>query len=328
VRAIRLAGRFLLAALLFLLRPILRRAHRRAEPRDPNAPPPERVHAGETAALVLFALTALAAGAFVAAYALDASNELLGFTIGVAIGSLGVAAIVIAKLLVPEEEHVQELAETEHAQEREEVAGIVAEVGVRLTRRRLVIAAGGGAVAATGAALLVPAASLGPFLDTGRLRDTPWRRGVRLVDEHGRPLLAADLEVGAFATAFPEGASPRPLDASLIVVRLALDELRLPPARRSWAPGGILAYSRSCTHAGCAISLFDYPTYRPTSPRARLVCPCHYSAFDAGGGGGVLAGPAGRSLPQLPLAIDRAGVLRAAGGLSGPPGPSWSGVRS
>jgi Rieske Fe-S protein len=42
----------------------------------------------------------------------------------------------------------------------------------------------------------------------------------------------------------------------------------------------------------------------------------------------VVAGPAGRPLPQLPLSIDPATrELRAAGGFSGPIGPSWWGVR-
>ena len=49
--------------------------------------------------------------------------------------------------------------------------------------------------------------------------------------------------------------------------------------------------------------------------------------FDPADGGKVLFGPAGRDLPQLPLAIDRAGNLRAAGNFSGPVGPSWWGVR-
>ena len=41
----------------------------------------------------------------------------------------------------------------------------------------------------------------------------------------------------------------------------------------------------------------------------------------------VLFGPAGRPLPQLPLEVDSGGDLRAAGGFSGPVGPSWWGVR-
>ena len=41
----------------------------------------------------------------------------------------------------------------------------------------------------------------------------------------------------------------------------------------------------------------------------------------------VIFGPAGRSLPQLPLEIDSSGRLRAGGNFSGPVGPSWWGVR-
>jgi ubiquinol-cytochrome c reductase iron-sulfur subunit len=325
---IRAAGRWLVAALTLALRPVLlwRRRDRRPPATAPS-PPPERIRAGQTAVFALLGLSSLGASCFIVAYLLDGSNEVLGLSIGVAIGSLGVASIVASKLLVPEEVREEQLAETDNLDAREEVVEIVEEAGARISRRRLMIAAAGGSVALTGAALVLPAASLGPLLDTDRLRKTPWRAGVRLVDDKGRPIAADDLEIGGFATAFAEGADPKPLDASVVVVRLALDELRLPPARSDWAPEGILAYSRSCTHAACAVSLFDYPTYRPTSPRARLVCPCHYSAFDAGGGGRVLAGPAGRPLPQLPLAIDAARNLRAAGGLSGPPGPAWYGVR-
>ena len=78
-----------------------------------------------------------------------------------------------------------------------------------------------------------------------------------------------------------------------------------PPARaRGWAPEGILAYSKICPHAGCAISLYRYPTYQPTSAGPAFTCPCHYSTFSPGEGGRLIFGPAGRSLPQLPLMID------------------------
>jgi ubiquinol-cytochrome c reductase iron-sulfur subunit len=103
--------------------------------------------------------------------------------------------------------------------------------------------------------------------------------------------------------------------------------LRLPEGRTGWAPHGILAYSKICTHAGCAIALYRTPLYEPTTPGPALVCPCHYSTFDPATGGTVLFGPAGRPLPQLPLRIDDGGHLRAAGGFSGPIGPSWWGVR-
>ncbi|MGH3993878.1 MAG: ubiquinol-cytochrome c reductase iron-sulfur subunit, partial [Pseudonocardiaceae bacterium] len=82
-----------------------------------------------------------------------------------------------------------------------------------------------------------------------------------------------------------------------------------------------------CTHAGCTINLFRYPLFQPTSPGPALVCPCHYSTFDVTTGGDRIFGPAGRALPQLPLELDQAGRLMAAGEFSGPIGPSWWGVR-
>jgi ubiquinol-cytochrome c reductase iron-sulfur subunit len=103
--------------------------------------------------------------------------------------------------------------------------------------------------------------------------------------------------------------------------------LRLPAERAGWAPGGVLAYSKICTHAGCAIALYRTPLFPPTSSKPAMVCPCHYSTFDPASGGTVIFGPAGRPLPQLPLYVAGDGVLRAAGNFSGPVGPSWRDVR-
>jgi ubiquinol-cytochrome c reductase iron-sulfur subunit len=112
-----------------------------------------------------------------------------------------------------------------------------------------------------------------------------------------------------------------------VLVREDPATVRLPPARRGWAPQGILAYSKICTHAGCALALYRSPSYEPTSEPPGLACPCHYSVFATRTGGTVVSGPAARGLPQLPLEIDAAGELRAAGGFSDPVGPSWWGVR-
>ena len=83
-----------------------------------------------------------------------------------------------------------------------------------------------------------------------------------------------------------------------------------------------MAYSRICPHAGCAIALFRYPLYEPTSPTPALICPCHYSTFDVTTGGQRIFGPAGRSLPQLPIALDGR-FLVADGEFTEPPGPSY-----
>jgi ubiquinol-cytochrome c reductase iron-sulfur subunit len=112
-----------------------------------------------------------------------------------------------------------------------------------------------------------------------------------------------------------------------VLVRLPPEDLALPPERAGWDAEGVLAFSKICTHAGCAINLYRYPSFPPQSPGPALVCPCHYSTFDPATGGERIFGPAGRSLPQLPLDRDEAGYLIAAGEFSGPIGPSWWGVR-
>jgi ubiquinol-cytochrome c reductase iron-sulfur subunit len=151
---------------------------------------------------------------------------------------------------------------------------------------------------------------------------------VRLVDEGGTPISAADVEEQTFYTAFPEGANPEEIGASLVVVRVDPTKLQLPADRAGWAPDGILAFSKICTHAGCAVALYRKPTFPLLEPHEALVCPCHYSTFDPFTGGTVLYGPAGRPLPQLPLAVDNDGNLRAGGNFSQRVGPSWWNVRS
>jgi ubiquinol-cytochrome c reductase iron-sulfur subunit len=296
--------------------------------RERIVPPGEPSPRAELATIALFGLASLAAVGFVVEYAFDANTQLLGLAIGVSLLFLAAALIVISKRLVVSEELVEDYPEPEHPEEQEAIEQIVEESGSRFTRRRLVTLAGTGAAGAVGLAILTPAASLGPLFRIGPILATPWTRGRRLVDENGRPFRASDIEEAAFYTAFPEHADREQMAAPLVLVRLAPKELRLPGERSGWAPGGILAYSKICTHAGCAINLYRKPTFPAVEPKPALVCPCHYSTFDVAAGGAVIFGPAGRALPQLPLAVDGEGLLRAAGNFSGPVGPSWWGVRS
>jgi ubiquinol-cytochrome c reductase iron-sulfur subunit len=281
----------------------------------------------ERTVIALLFLAALGSVGFVLVYFLGADTQLLGLSLGLALAFIAAALLVAGEGLVPQEKAVEPRGKLVHEHAQEEVAELVAEGGKGITRRRLLFTAAGAAGATLTAAVIVPAASLGPFLGTGALYRTPWRPGRRLVDEHGRPLVADDVNEGAFLTAFPEGADRNDLASPLIVVRLPTADLRLPSGRGSWAPEGLLAFSKICPHAGCAVSMFRYPLYAPHAPGPALVCPCHYSTFDPAAGGTLLFGPAGRDLPQLPLAVDGNGNLRAAGDFSGPIGPSWWGVR-
>jgi len=317
-----------LVALVVLVLGRMRRRPRLEEPERlvPTGAPDRRA---ENIVLLLFGAATVCAIAVPVVYVWDAipnQTQFLGLALGLALACISAACIVIAKRLVVTEELEEEYGLT-HPDEEEAVEQLVDESGDRFTRKRLLVVAGAGAGTALGAAMLTPAASLGPVFEMSSLYKTPWRRGVRLVDEAGRVFLADEIEEGTFYTAYPEHAQREQMGAPLVVVRLKPAELRLPDARYGWAPGGILAYSKICTHAGCAIALYRKPTFAPVEPKPALVCPCHYSTFDVADGGSVLFGPAGRPLPQLPLLVDPAGQLRAAGNFSGAVGPSWWGVR-
>ena len=303
--------------------------------RDPygDVPEPRIVPAGEpdrraeNVLLVLLGLVVVCSVAFIVVYSfqrLAHQTQYLGLALGLAFVVLAAACILVANRLIVTEELEEPYPERAHPAESDAVDEIVDESGSRFTRRRLVRMAGLGAAGALGLALITPALSLGPALQTEKLKWTPWRRGRRLVDDAGKPLRADEIEEGSFYSAYPEGADRELIGSPIVLVRVREDELETP---REWAPNGIVAFSKICTHAGCAITLYRKPTFAPTQPRAALVCPCHYSTFDPAAGGKVLFGPAGRNLPQLPLTVDRKGELRAGGTFVGPIGPSWWGVR-
>ena len=322
--------RFFIAAFVLLLGRKQRAPRFGERPRivAPGAPDPR----AEWLVLVLLLAAALSAAGFVVVYAfnhLAHQTQYLGLALGLAFAFVAAALIVVAKWLVVSEELEEEYPVPAHPETQEELEQIVEESGDRFTRKRLLLTGAGAAGTAIGAALVVPALALGPFLDTDPLYVTPWRRGVRLVDEHGRPFLLDEVETETFYTAYPQGADEEELGAPLVVVRFEPSQLSLPAQRRDWAPGGVVAYSKICTHAGCAVSEFRSPKSPTTTASGpALVCPCHYSTFDPTKGGNVIFGPAGRPLPQLPLAADDNGELRADGNFSGPIGPSWWGVRT
>jgi ubiquinol-cytochrome c reductase iron-sulfur subunit len=276
---------------------------------------PPKAPRAELLVAALLGGASLSALAFIVVLAADRHDtQLLGLTLGGAFALLAAALIVTAKLVLP----------PEHAlEDRPQLGGPRPDLEVPVTRRRLLAGAAGAAATALLAALAVPVSALGP----GAKDESPWRRGRRLVDEQGRRLTVDDVATGSFVTAFPEGADPRALASPVVLVRDDPAKLKLPAGRRGWAPGGILAYSKICTHAGCAVALYRKPTYEPTSAPPALACPCHYSVFATREGGKVESGPAGRPLPQLPLELGPGGELRAAGDLSGSAGPAWWSTR-
>jgi ubiquinol-cytochrome c reductase iron-sulfur subunit len=326
---VRRLWRLLAALVTIAVGRFLRRHHRDHEPKERIVPPAQANRDAEDVVIALFVAAALCAVGFMVVYGFDRlgnQTQLLGLALGLSFAFLAAALIAMAKLVIVTEENEEPYPAAEHPDEQQAIEQLVEESGTPITRKKLLAAAGGTAGGALLLATLTPALSLGPWLDTDPLYRTPWRRGRRLVDRDGRPWSAADIGQ-AFYTAYPEGASQRETGSPVVIVRLDPALLRLPPERAAWAPQGILAYSKICTHAGCAIALYREPKFGPTQPRNALVCPCHYSTFDPARAGKVIFGPAGRPLPQLPLVIDEHGDLRAGGNFSGPPGPSWEGVR-
>jgi ubiquinol-cytochrome c reductase iron-sulfur subunit len=282
----------------------------------------------ELAVAVLLVLGGLAAGAFAVLIAVHPQTQLLGATLGGALACLAAAAVLASKRVVVRETAIEDRHREDTARPEDDaaVAEDLRRGGEGVTRRRALGAAAGVAGAGLAGALVLPVTALGPGLGDAP-NETPWRRGRMLVTTDGDPLRADAIEIGSFHSALPEGADKRELGSPVVVVRVDPRTLKLPRARRSWAPMGILAFSQICTHAGCAVTLFRYPVDEQLSKGPALVCPCHYSTFDVRQAAKPDFGPAARALPQLPLALDPDGTLVAAGPLSGSVGPAWWSVK-
>ncbi len=183
-----------------------------------------------------------------------------------------------------------------------------------VARRKFLVRMLAAAAGALGLAALFPIASLGPRPD-GKLFVTSWRKGSRVVDQRGKAVNVADLEVGGVLTVFPEG-HVGSADSQTLLIRLAEKAVTTRKGREDWGPAGYVAYSKVCTHAGCPVGLYQ-------AASERLLCPCHQSTFEVASGATPVFGPATRSLPQLPLMVDADGTLRAQSDFPEPVGPGF-----
>ncbi|MGD9734621.1 MAG: ubiquinol-cytochrome c reductase iron-sulfur subunit [Solirubrobacterales bacterium] len=293
--------------------------------------PPEQIdttpHPGSEliVALLLFA-AAIGFAGFAFFYVVNMDTQLLGLCIGIGLVLAGVAAALAGKRVVFDEKSTEEYEDFGDEETQREVENLALEGKIALSRRRLLFSALAAVGAALGAAAVLPIASLGPRVGE-KVYETPWRAGKKVVDEKGEAITLETLDVGEFITAFPQDASLEDLGSPVILVRLDPDEIEMPADREHAAPRGYVAYSKICTHAGCAVSMLRYPTYAPNQPEPAIVCPCHYSTFNPADGGSVVFGPAGRPLPQLPLRVADDGSLEAAAGFYEPIGPSYGGIR-
>jgi rieske iron-sulfur protein len=80
------------------------------------------------------------------------------------------------------------------------------------------------------------------------------------------------------------------------VLLLRLDPATLDAVTREHAADGVVAYTAICPHTGCDVT--DWLA----EPKL-LECPCHMSQYNPGADGALVAGPAPRALPALPLKI-------------------------
>lgn len=145
--------------------------------------------------------------------------------------------------------------------------------------------------------------------------------GDRLVEEDAegapQPLRVADLKPGKPVLAYPfDAKAGKRRDETRLnkVVLVRLAEADMTPATRARAAGGVVAYSAICTHQAC-----DVKTW--LSKEKVLVCFCHSSKFNLFDDGKVVAGPANRALPFVPLKLD-GDQLVIDGGFSTEPGGS------
>jgi ubiquinol-cytochrome c reductase iron-sulfur subunit len=297
---------------------------------QPAAKNPARMQNLAIAAMVVGMLGFIA---FIWVYWINASNEWEAATLAVGMLGLGVGTIAWGKYLMPQGPFVEERHEFHSSEPEREAfnAAITGRGGIEVKRRGLllgVFAVGGGIMTL---ALLIPGLrSLGPKPAKSENTEGPtedslfttnWKKGAAAVTVDGRQVRYEDLEVGGVLTIFPkghEGSSPD----QVILIRLAqlgpkapLPTME-PPGKPEWTAGGYVAYSKLCTHLGCPVGLYQQKTQQ-------LVCPCHQSIFDVNAGAIPQFGPAPRPLPQLPIAFDASGQLRANGSFDQAVGPGF-----
>lgn len=266
----------------------------------------------------------------------DAQHVALGTLLGLAILLIGLAAVQWARVLMGDEEMVEYRHSAASDEETQAAAAELFNEGVEqsgIKRRGLLGGAMLGAIGIVPIPAVVLLADMGPHptkdVRAETIEKTIWAEGVRIVNDVTKlELRPEDLEIGQLVNAQPaniydEEVVPSAKDyhiakakTSLIVVRMDEESIKVPESRKDWHVSGILAYSKICTHVGCPIALWERQTHH-------VLCPCHQSTFDLGNSGVVVFGPAGRSLPQLPIKVDDEGYLVARSDFTVPVGPSY-----
>jgi ubiquinol-cytochrome c reductase iron-sulfur subunit len=251
----------------------------------------------------------------------------LGLGLGMAISLffIGMGAIHWAKTLMPDTEVVAQRHEfrSPDSDRKEFVDAVKSGAGASgFGRRSLIKKSLGAALGLSALSPLLLLRDLGP-LPKKEFETTSWKSGTYLVTDPGnRRIKASDLEVGAVAQVLPEIEDPEHRALSdigkdaVLLIRLRPQEFNLTPAKLAMTHDGIIAFSKICSHMGCAVALYEQQT-------KHLLCPCHQSTFDVTRGAKVIFGPAARPLPQLDITVDGEGYLVAREPFSEPVGPSF-----
>jgi ubiquinol-cytochrome c reductase iron-sulfur subunit len=255
----------------------------------------------------------------------NAHQLFLGLGLTFALFFIGVGAVHWAKTLMPDEEVIAQRHEMRSSDEdrADLIASVKENAGAAgLGRRTLIKRTLGLSLGLVGLSPILLLRDLGP-LPGDDLTKTSWAEGVHLVTDPGnRRLRPEDLEVGAVAHILPEIEDPaeRSLNDiakdAVLLIRIRPEEFRLDAERLSWTYQGIIAFSKICSHMGCAVALYEQQT-------KHLLCPCHQSTFDVPTGAKVIFGPSARPLPQLAIKVSDEGYLVAAAPFNQPVGPSF-----
>jgi ubiquinol-cytochrome c reductase iron-sulfur subunit len=251
----------------------------------------------------------------------------LGLGLGMAISLffIGMGAIHWAKTLMPDTEVVAQRHDfrSPDSDRKEFIDAVKSGAGAAgLGRRSLIKKSLGAALGLSALSPLLLLRDLGP-LPEKELEKTTWKSGTYLVTDPGnRRIKASDLEVGAVAQVLPEIADPEHRKLSdiakdaVLLIRLRPQEFNLEADKLAMTHDGIIAFSKICSHMGCAVALYEQQT-------KHLLCPCHQSTFDVTRAAKVIFGPSARPLPQLDITIDNDGFLLARQPFSEPVGPSF-----
>ena len=309
-------------------------AHRKADHDEAAAKRAERQVA------ILFMLSALGTVLFIYSYiwiaqdiyvyvpiigTSNAHQLFLGLGLTFSLFFIGAGAVHWAKTLMPDEEVIAQRHEMRSSDEdrADLIASVKENAGAAgLGRRSLIKRTLGLSLGLVGLSPILLLRDLGPQPGDD-LTKTTWAEGVHLVTDPGnRRLRPEDLEVGAVAHILPEIENPaeRSLNDvakdAVLLIRMRPEDFRLDAEKLSWTYQGIIAFSKICSHMGCAVALYEQQT-------KHLLCPCHQSTFDVPTGAKVIFGPSARPLPQLAIKVSEEGYLVAAAPFNQPVGPSF-----